>query len=179
MAPAIELNWIKAWPCCLQTHGSIEAAERARAAGGEPATVVVHPVSLQAAAVGPTPEDGLQAKFSIPYLTAFTLLHGPPSVASFATVDAEAARRAGAIEVRSDSRLLESEAVLLDAEGAEIARVEAAIGSPERPLHEHALARKVEGLGGGRLLGALDDPARPARELLDLAGLAPVRDRSR
>ena len=24
--PAIEENWIKAWPCCLQTHGAIEAA---------------------------------------------------------------------------------------------------------------------------------------------------------
>ena len=25
---AIERNWIKAWPCCLQTHGAIECAER-------------------------------------------------------------------------------------------------------------------------------------------------------
>ena len=28
--PAIEQNWIKAWPCCLQTHGAIECAERMR-----------------------------------------------------------------------------------------------------------------------------------------------------
>ena len=27
---AIEQNWIKAWPCCLQTHGAIECAERDR-----------------------------------------------------------------------------------------------------------------------------------------------------
>ena len=25
---AVEENWIKAWPCCLQTHGAIEAAAR-------------------------------------------------------------------------------------------------------------------------------------------------------
>ena len=52
---AVELNWIKAWPCCLQTHGSIEAAGRARGEDAEPATVIVHPVSLQAAGVGPAP----------------------------------------------------------------------------------------------------------------------------
>jgi 2-methylcitrate dehydratase PrpD len=27
---AIDENWIKAWPCCLQTHGAIEAAEAVR-----------------------------------------------------------------------------------------------------------------------------------------------------
>src|SRR3954447_26037774 len=29
---AVERNWIKAWPCCLQTHGAIECAERVRGA---------------------------------------------------------------------------------------------------------------------------------------------------
>ena len=170
--PAIERNWIKAWPCCLQTHGSIEAAERVREAGGEPAVVVVHPVSLQAAAVGPEPADGLQAKFSIPYLIAYTLLNGPPTIESFRDVDAAAVRRATAIEVRSDRGLLESEAVLLDAGGEELARVKAALGSPERPLDEAGLERKVAELAGDRLAGALDDPARPAAEVLGLAGLA-------
>jgi 2-methylcitrate dehydratase PrpD len=163
--PAIERNWIKAWPCCLQTHGSIEAAERARAAGEKPATVVVHPVSLQAAGVGPVPADGLQAKFSIPYLIAWTLQHGPPGVDSFASVDAEAVRRAEAIEVRADPDLLESEAVLLDAGGAELERVEAATGSPEHPLDAAALTRKLADLGAADLAGALDDPARPASDL--------------
>ncbi|HEU0023215.1 MAG TPA: MmgE/PrpD family protein, partial [Thermoleophilaceae bacterium] len=170
-ALAIERNWIKAWPCCLQTHGSIEAADLARSAGAEPAAVVVHPVSLQAAAVGPEPEDGLQAKFSIPYLIAYTLVHGPPVLASFERVDASISGRAAGIEVRADGALLESEAVLLDADGGEIARVEAALGSPERPLDAAALARKLHELAGDRLAGALDDPARPARDLLELAGL--------
>jgi 2-methylcitrate dehydratase PrpD len=163
--PAIARNWIKAWPCCLQTHGSIEAAERARAAGEKPATVVVHPVSLQAAAVGPAPADGLQAKFSIPYLIARTLIHGPPGVDDFAAVDEEAVRRAEAIEVRSDPELLESEAVLLDAGGGELERVGAATGSPEHPLDDAALARKLADLGAADLAGALDDPARPASGL--------------
>ena len=163
-SPPSTRNWIKAWPCCLQTHGSIEAAERAREAGAEPAAVVVHPVSLQAAGVGPEPADGLQAKFSIPYLIAYTLLHGSPTLASFDGVDAEAARRATAIDVRTDRGLLESEAVLLDAAGDELARVEAALGSPERPLDAAALERKVGDLAGDRLAGALDDPERPAAE---------------
>ena len=31
--PAARENWIKAYPCCLQTHGAIEAADQAREAG--------------------------------------------------------------------------------------------------------------------------------------------------
>jgi 2-methylcitrate dehydratase PrpD len=165
-SPAIAENWIKPWPCCLQTHAPIEAALHARAAGAAPARVLVHPVSLQAAAVGPAPADGLEAKFSIGYLVAFALLYGPPAVESFRSVDAEARRLARRIEVRSQRALLESEAVLLDAGGAEIARVEAAPGSPLRPLGEDAVRTKL-----GALAGALDDRERPARELLTLAGL--------
>ena len=58
--------------------------------------------------------------------------------------------------------------MLLDADGAELARVEAARGSPGRPLDEAALAAKVSSLAGEALEGALDDPARPAAELLAL-----------
>src|SRR5205085_7753026 len=31
--PAIADNWIKPWPCCLGTHGALEAASDLRAAG--------------------------------------------------------------------------------------------------------------------------------------------------
>ena len=114
-SPSTE-NWIKAWPCCLQTHGAIEAAAGIREARAERLSVTVHPVSLQAAAHGPEPKDGLEAKFSIPYLTAFTLLHGPPRVESFDAVDA-AGRRAGAADrgARPTTSLLESEFVLTTA----------------------------------------------------------------
>jgi 2-methylcitrate dehydratase PrpD len=170
--PAVRENWIKAWPCCLQTHGAIEAASRVR--DRRELAVSVHPVSLQAAAYGPRPKDGLQAKFSIPYLTAFTLLYGLPRVESFDEVDPDACALAERIEVRSDPGLLESECVLSEG-GREIARVEAALGSPQRPMDAGALREKVAGLAGASLADALDDLERPAAELLELAGLGSVR----
>ena len=169
--PAIERNWIKAWPCCLQTHGAIEAADGVRERAPRRLTVVVHPVSLQAAAHGPEPADGLEAKFSIPYLTAYTLAHGPPRVESFDAVDPAVVRArtgdrgaqrpaAARVRVRAARR-----------SGEELARVEAARGSPERPMDAAALREKLDGLAGPELAGALDDLGRPAAELLDLAGL--------
>jgi 2-methylcitrate dehydratase PrpD len=168
--PAIEQHWIKAWPCCLMAHGAIEAADRARERRARPESVIVHPVALQAAAVGPSPEDGLQAKFSIPYLTAYTLLHGPPTVESFDEIDAESRELAAGIEVRADHTLLESEAILTS-NGDEIAHVEAALGSPQRPLGASELRAKLSALAGEELYGALDDRGRAAAELLASTGL--------
>ena len=170
--PAIARNWIKAYPCCLQAHSSIEAAERARSDGLGPeerVTVRVHPISLAAASYV-EPADGLQAKFSIPYLVAYTLLHGPPSVDDFAALDLGALAGVPRVEVLTDRGLLESEARLA-AGGRELARVEAALGSPARPLSAEQLAGKVRALAGDRLDGALDDRDRPAVELLRAAGL--------
>jgi 2-methylcitrate dehydratase PrpD len=171
--PAVADNWIKAYPCCLQAHSSIEAADLARAAGVAPdgtVEVTVHPVSLQAASLG-DPADGLEAKFSIPYLTAYTLRYGPPDLTSFARVDPAARGAVRRVRVRAHADLLESEA-RLEVDGEEVARVEAALGSPRRPLAPAQLARKVRGLAGDRLDGALADPARPARDLAEAAGLA-------
>jgi 2-methylcitrate dehydratase PrpD len=167
---AIEQNWIKAYPCCLQTHGAIECALALGEDPGGPLEVVVHPLSLQAAAIE-SPADRLEAKFSIPYLTAFALLRGAPQASDFGAVDEEAARLAAErISVRTDPALLESEAVLLAA-GEEVARVKAARGSPERPLGAEGLAAKRRALGVESLEGILDDGSRPARELLEAAGL--------
>jgi 2-methylcitrate dehydratase PrpD len=167
---AIEQNWIKAYPCCLQTHGAIECALALGADPGGPLEVVVHPLSIQAAPIE-TPADRLEAKFSIPYLTAFALLRGAPEAGDFAAVDEEAARLAAErITVRTDPELLESEAVLLAA-GEEVARIRAALGSPERPLGAEGLAAKRRALGAERLEGILGDRSRPARELLEAAGL--------
>ncbi len=171
---AIDQNWIKAWPCCLQTHGAIEAAERIRGAGLGPddaVEVAVHPVSLQAAAYGPEPANGLQAKFSIPYLVALTLLHGPPRVESFGEIDPRAARFAAErVRVRADPTLAESEAVLVT--GSEHVRVQAARGSPARPMSAAALDAKLHDLADTRLDGALAEHHQPARELLALCGMA-------
>ena len=168
---AVEQNWIKAYPCCLQTHSAIEAAAAAAPALAARAgmTLAVHPLSRSAAPFD-VPEDGLQAKFSLPYTTAFTLLHGPPVVESFRAVDPEAAELAARIEVRGDDRLCESEAVLCAA-GEELARVEAALGSPERPMSEEQLGAKIRSLAGDRLDGVLDDPRRPASDALRAIGL--------
>src|SRR5215210_7251101 len=164
---AVERNWIKAWPCCLQTHGAIECAERVRAAGGAPAgplVVLAHPVSRQAAGYDDV-ETPLQAKFSIPYTTAYTLLHGGPRVDAFAAVDDHVRELARRIEVRTDPALGESEFALLAGDD-ELARVDAARGSPAHPLGPEELRAKVCELAGERLDGALDDDAAPARALL-------------
>jgi 2-methylcitrate dehydratase PrpD len=165
--PAIDENWIKAYPCCLQTHGAIDASLIARERGARPDRVTVHPVTLTAAEID-DPADGLQAKFSIPYLTAYALTRSPPTVESFAAVDEDVRTAARGIEVSTDPTLLESEAILM-AGGEEVARVEAAVGSPRNPMSEERLAAKVRSLAGDRLDGSLDDPDRPAADLLAAA----------
>jgi 2-methylcitrate dehydratase PrpD len=169
-APAVAVNWVKPWPCCLLAHSSIEAALAVRdRAGSARVEVAVHPVARRAAAYDEV-ADGLQAKFSIPYLTAFALVHGEPGPASFDGVDGAARALAARVTVRVDPGLGEAEAVLwLD--GGEAARVAASRGSPARPLSPAELAAKARGLAGDRLDGALDDDAVPARDLLE--ALAP------
>jgi 2-methylcitrate dehydratase PrpD len=163
-------NWIKAYPCCLQTHAAIDAA---LALGAPPApgvqlTVAVHPVSRQAAALDEV-ADGLQAKFSIPYLTAYALLRGAPRLESFGHVDSETAALARRVRVRTDPALGAAEAIL-ELDGHAAARITAPRGSPANPLDAAALAAKVRSLAGSALDGALHDPERPARSLLGAAG---------
>src|SRR3954454_18660045 len=165
---AVDENWIKAYPCCLQTHSSIEAAALLNVLppGAVAIVAVVHPVS-RLTAFRDDVATGLEAKFSIPYLVAYTLLRGAPRLASFAAVDAEArALAADRVRLRVDPSLLESETVLLAGE-EEVARVPAALGSPARPMDARALAAKVRDLTGEDLEGLLDDDATPARLVLD------------
>jgi 2-methylcitrate dehydratase PrpD len=163
---AIDENWIKPWPCCLMSHSAIEAATGADLAGAAAIEVVVHPVARRAAGYDEV-EDGLQAKFSIPYLVAFVARRGEPEPASFDGVDErvqELARER--VRVRTDDRLGETEAVLI-VDGQEVARVEASRGSPERPMTADQLAAKCRLLAGDALDGILDDPDAPAQTLLD------------
>lgn len=167
--PAILDNWIKAYPCCLQTHGAIEAALGAVRQGATVdgrGTVTVHPVSRQAAALDDV-STGLEAKFSIPYLTAFGILRGAPRLDDFASIDDEVRRLARRIEVHTAPSLDEPEAILDWTEnGRQIrSRVEAALGSPQRPMDEAQLARKVHELAGDRFDGLLDDPERPIKDV--------------
>lgn len=166
--PAVDDNWIKAWPCCLQTHGAIEAASQvARVPATAQSKFLIRvPTFARAAASFDDVETGLEAKFSIPYLTAFTLLYGPPGVSDLAAVDDGARTFARAsVRVVADDGLALSEA-RLERDGEEVGRVEAARGSPDRPLTEEQLQTKLRGLTGQELDGLLDDPQRPSETLL-------------
>ncbi|MTD46431.1 hypothetical protein GKE82_19605 [Conexibacter sp. W3-3-2] len=174
---AFDELWIKAYPCCLQTHGAIECAVQAAGRGVTLAgprlrtvTIVVHPVSRRAAALDDV-TDGLAAKFSIPYCTAFALRHGraPARLEDFAVVDGGVRADARRVRVVTDETLLQSEAVLVHETASgeiEVARVEAALGSPQRPMSADQLGEKVRALTGARLDALLDDPARPAADVL-------------
>jgi 2-methylcitrate dehydratase PrpD len=167
---AIHDNWIKAFPCCLQTHSAIEAAEEAVRLGADTSAlgvVIVHPRSRQAAPLDDV-ATGLEAKFSIPYTVAYTLLNGAPTVESFARVDGEARALASRIEVKTDESLGQSEAILTLASSPspiEI-RVEAARGSPRHPMTNAQLDAKVHLLAGRRLDGLLDVDTTPAADVL-------------
>ena len=80
-------------------------------------------------------------------------------------MDDDCCELAETIPVETDSSLLESEC-LLSANGDELARVEAALGSPGQPMDEHKLAAKVADLAGAELVELLHDPGRPAAQLL-------------
>lgn len=161
-------NWVKAYPCCLQTHAAIDAALLIGADPGPRAqiTVGVHPLSRQAAALDDV-STGLQAKFSIPYLTAYALLRGAPGLDAFIDVDALVASRAQRVRVVVDDRHGPSEASIA-VDGQDAARVTAPRGSPANPLGTRALAAKVRALGDDALGGALDDRERPLRHVVGL-----------
>jgi 2-methylcitrate dehydratase PrpD len=165
--PAVEENWIKPWPCCLMSHSAIEAASDARPALTDgPIEVAVHPVARRAAAYDDV-ADGLQAKFSIPYLVAYVAVRGEPDPSSFAGVDEDVRAFArDRVTISTDEDLGEAEAVVAVA-GEEHARVRFARGSPERPMTPEELAAKCEMLAGAALDGILDDRSAPAQTLLD------------
>jgi 2-methylcitrate dehydratase PrpD len=164
---AVEENWIKPWPCCLMSHSAIEAASAAGAGLADgPIAVTVHPVARRAAAYDDV-ADGLQAKFSIPYLVAYVALRGEPDPASFDGVDGDVRELARTrVTLATDETLAEAEAVIAVG-GEEVARVRAARGSPERPMSADELAAKCAMLAGDALDGLLDDRGAPAQTLLD------------
>jgi 2-methylcitrate dehydratase PrpD len=168
--PAIARNWIKLHPSCLGTHSPIDAAAQARQRPAErPLQVAVHPVARQAAHLDAV-SDGLSAKFSIPYCVAHTILHGPPRVSDFASLDAAVAGRARDVSVSIDDSLPEFGAVLSSG-GHELVRVDSPRGAPDRPPAQSDLAAKVTDLAGKRLLDVLGDLTVPAVEALRAAGL--------
>jgi 2-methylcitrate dehydratase PrpD len=168
--PAITQNWIKLHPSCLGTHSPIDAASQAREAlSGGPVRVAVHPVARQAAHLDAV-SDGLSAKFSIPYCVAHTILHGPPRVGDFESIDGRVANRAAEVSVSVDDSLPQWGAVV-GSPGRPPVRVDSPRGTPDRPLSRSELASKVADLAGERLLVALRDLQGPAAGALRAAGL--------
>ena len=177
-SPAIADNWLKRYPCCLQTHGAIEAAvaarERGVAASGT-GTVTVHPISCDAAPLGPDVETGLEAKFSISYCTALGIVRGHPTRADFAEVDAATRALAARIDVRTDDSLRESEAHLRwqGTDGRVIETMtDAAVGSPDHPMDDRQLQAKLADLSAEHLPGLLVDPDADAAALAELLATA-------
>jgi 2-methylcitrate dehydratase PrpD len=172
----IDRNWIKLHPTCLGTHAPIDAAAQARDDGFRleeaPVTVAVHPVARQAAHLDDV-DDGLAAKFSIPYCVTHALLHGPPRVGDFAALDAQTREGSSRVRVVVDPSLPEFGTVLRT-EDRELARVACPQGAPERPASATDLAVKLSDLAGERLDGVLDDLDAPAARALDAAGLRPA-----
>jgi 2-methylcitrate dehydratase PrpD len=172
-ARAINRNWIKLHPSCLGTHSPIDAAAQVREGGerldGAHVNLAVHPVARQAAHLD-TVSDGLSAKFSIPYCVAHTLVHGPPRVRDFESIDTDTTDRSRRVSVSVDRSLPEFGASLTVA-GRELARVSCPRGAPDRPLAPSELAAKVTDLTGDRLHGVLDDLDSPAAAALHAAGL--------
>jgi 2-methylcitrate dehydratase PrpD len=174
---AIEQNWLKAYPCCLQTHAPIEAGlELARRFGPalDRAVVTVHPVSLQAAAGSAEVTTGLEAKFSIPYLTAWAVFRGEPMVDHFDHVDRDVVTWARRIAVRVDEGLGPNACRLaaeVDGQEHHIS-IEAPRGAPARPLDDQGLAEKVRSLGAATLAELLADGRTPASRLARYLGVA-------
>jgi 2-methylcitrate dehydratase PrpD len=173
--PAVSDNWLKRYPCCLQTHGVIEAAVAARDRGAQPTgrgRVTVHPISPAAAALGPDVSTGLEAKFSIPYCTALAIVRGHPRLADFDGVADDVRALARRIEVRTDATLLESEAHLewTHADGTTTETgTYAAVGSPDHPMDDEQLRAKLDDLGAAHLVdlvAALDGEANELAKVL-------------
>jgi 2-methylcitrate dehydratase PrpD len=186
----IERNWIKLYPSCLGTHAPIEAAlkfrdrdrdrdgDRSRDGAGAAdagVTVRVHPVARQAAHLDLV-DDGLSAKFSIPYCVALALNTArPPRVADFTgEVDPTVRAASHHVRVETDRSLPEFGAVLTTHVSEEPTRIDSPRGSPARPADPAELADKIADLAGDALTGLLDDPLTPAATVLAATTLAVV-----
>ncbi|MFZ7127808.1 MAG: MmgE/PrpD family protein [Desulfobacterales bacterium] len=142
---------VKPYPCCRCTHPIIDAAleiKAGRAFGPdeiEAATAFLPPQSM--AQIG-TPfrireNPTVDAQFSAAYTAAHTFIHGAPGIRDFAaervrerTEVAELAARISSVEFQKDSSAVVPAELHVTLKSGETlsARVEAATGSPERPL---------------------------------------------
>lgn len=163
---------MKPYPCCRHVHPAIDAALEVRAALGGTAprevSVESYPAALDVTD-RPAPRTPHEARFSLQYAVARTLVRGAPGLDAFdarAIEDEDVRAMLGRVTIRVGEGLAEA---YPERWGARVearsrvgdtyhARVVSATGDPDRPLDDDALDAKVEGLfawsGLDRRLGA-------------------------
>lgn len=149
----------KAWPSCRGTHPYLEAALQMRRAYGlcvddiQAVHVVVSPVNkmlCEPAAVKQHPATAIDAKFSIPLVTATALVHGAVTLDTFtptALADAAVLDLARRFTYQVDTRLARDQAaqgeLSIETRQGTLARsVGIAYGHPSNPIGETELLDK-------------------------------------
>lgn len=173
-ARLIDRNWLKLHPSCLGTHAAIDAALVLRnyvddLLQGDEIEVVVHPVGRQAAHRDAAVSDGLSAKFSIPYCTAYALLKGSPVLSSFERVDPDVLALAKDVRVAVDQSLPEFGASVRIGSRDPISVLYPS-GAPGTSVSAADLEAKIRDLSGNRLAGVLDDRSAAAADVVAAAG---------
>ena len=166
----------KAWPSCRGTHPYIEAALALRnaSAGEEIEQIVAEIGPIQEMLIRPqrdkaAPRRAIEAKFSIPFTTAYALIHGSISLDSFggrALHDARVLALAErVVEYRNPAWGREhaasgSLAITLRSGRRLVHHVPHAIGHPGNPLSDAALVEKFVTCAARAAMPLADTDAR-------------------
>lgn len=156
---------MKPYPCCRHVHPAIDAALEVRATLGgaslgagalERVSVESYPAALDVTD-RPDPRTPHEARFSLQYAVAYTLMRGAPGLDAFdarALEDEEVRSTLGRVTVGVGAELEQAYPerwgarveVRSDTGHTNQAEVVAATGDPDRPLDDGTLDAKVEGL---------------------------------
>ncbi len=166
VAASPEAEWkmfetsFKPWPACRHAHPVIEAALELRG-GIAPGDVEAVEITTYGQAIAfcdkPAPASPDEARFSLQYCLAATLLRGVPMLADFeppAIADPAAARLAGRVRLIEDRDLTASfphaygatVRLILTGGGTRQAVIAAAKGDPENPMSEREIEDKARTL---------------------------------
>ena len=155
-------NSIKPYAGCLLTHATIDAGRAIRAEDGPAPEAIasvecwVYPLGLKVAA-HESPRTGLEAKFSLAFCAALSLLRGEAGEAEFTDAvvhDPRLGRLAERVRLEADGSLAENEAWMTVrlTDGRTLTRhVKAARGTAANPLTRAEIEGKFRRLAGGVL----------------------------
>jgi 2-methylcitrate dehydratase PrpD len=168
-SPGVEL---KPYPSCRFTHRAIDAVLELRSRIGEEMQDSVESISCGSdpfaknILIYDKAKNGLEAKFCLEYCVAVAWLDGAPGIDSFSdsrSQRADVVSLAGKVRVSDAEGPDEVVTFTFRSGRKETVRVRFARGSPERPLSEDELRRKVRALcepvigveASGRLIASL------------------------